>query len=138
MTQCKTGKFPKRTFQNIGAKRAIVCAIRGTEIAAHQGWMPVMVGARQALRGGRNLHKKEPIMRPYSAADGLVLLVLGVLVLSIHSITYFTTEHVAGPLGFFAWDVSRPHTIFINPIAGIVALAVGIALVILARRPRAI
>jgi len=76
-------------------------------------------------------------MRPYSVI-GLVLLVLGVLVLSIHSVTYFTTEHVAGPLGFFAWDISRPHTIFINPIAGIVALAIGIALVILARRPRAI
>jgi len=76
-------------------------------------------------------------MRAYPAI-GLVLLVLGVLVLSIHSVTYFTTERVAGPLGFFAWDVSRPHTIFVNPIAGIVALAVGIALVVLARRPRAI
>jgi hypothetical protein len=81
--------------------------------------------------------KRRPIMRPNSVF-GLVLLVLGVLVLSIHSITYFTTEHVAGPLGFFAWDVTRPHTIFINPIAGIVAIAVGIALVLLARRPRAI
>ena len=38
-----------------------------------------------------------------------------------------------GPLGFFAWEVERPHTIFINPLAGIVALAVGIALVLMAR-----
>ena len=67
-------------------------------------------------------------MRPYSVG-GLILIVLGVLAFSIHSVTYFSTEQVAGPLGFFAWDVSRPHTIFINPIAGIVAVAVGIALV---------
>jgi len=63
-------------------------------------------------------------------------LVLGVLVLSIHSVTYFTTEHVTGPLGFFAWNVSRPHTIFINPIAGIAALIAGMALVLIARRSR--
>ena len=73
-------------------------------------------------------------MRPYSVG-GLMLIVLGVLALTVHSVTYFSTEQVAGPLGFFAWDVSRPHTIFINPIAGIVALAVGIALVLMARRP---
>lgn len=68
-------------------------------------------------------------MRPYSIF-GLTLIVLGILALSVHSITYFTTEQVVGPLGFFVWDVSRPHTIFINPIAGIVAVAVGIALVL--------
>jgi hypothetical protein len=73
-------------------------------------------------------------MRSYSVA-GLMLIVLGVLALSVHSITYFSNEQVGGPLGFFAWDVSRPHTIFINPIAGILALAVGIALVVMARRP---
>jgi len=73
-------------------------------------------------------------MRPYSVG-GLILIILGVLALSVRSITYFSTEQVVGPLGFFAWDVSRPHTIFINPIAGIVALAVGIALVLMARRP---
>jgi uncharacterized membrane protein HdeD (DUF308 family) len=73
-------------------------------------------------------------MRPYSVG-GLILIVLGVLALSVHSITYFTTEHVVGPFGFFTWDVERPHTIVINPIAGFAALAVGIALVLLARRP---
>ena len=76
-------------------------------------------------------------MRPYSAL-GLILIILGVLAFSIHSVTYFTTEHVVGPLGFFAWDVSRPHTIFINPIAGIAAVAVGIALLFLDRRPTTI
>ena len=60
---------------------------------------------------------------------GLILIVLGILALSVHSITYFTTEREVGPLGFFAWDVARPHTIFINPIAGIVAVVIGILLI---------
>jgi hypothetical protein len=68
------------------------------------------------------------IMRPF-AMGGLVLIVLGILAISIRSITYFTTETVSGPLGFFAWDVSQPHTIFINPIAGIIALVIGFLLV---------
>ena len=72
-------------------------------------------------------------MRTYSVV-GLILIVLGVLALSVHSITYFSTETVTGPLGFFAWDVERPHTIFISPIAGIVALAVGIGLIFVDRR----
>ena len=71
-------------------------------------------------------------MRPFSIV-GLILIVLGVLALAVRSVTYFTTDHVTGPLGFFAWEVERPHTIFINPLAGIVALAVGIALVLMAR-----
>ncbi len=66
-------------------------------------------------------------MRPQSLA-GFILMVLGMLALCIHSITYFTTEHVVGPLGFFAWDVSRPHTIFVSPLAGIVAIAIGAAM----------
>jgi len=63
-------------------------------------------------------------MRPV----GLSLIVLGVLALFVRSVTYFTTEQATGPLGFFAWDVSQPHTIFINPIAGLIAVAIGIAL----------
>jgi hypothetical protein len=73
-------------------------------------------------------------MRSYSIV-GLILIVLGVLALVIRSVTYFTTDHVTGPLGFFAWEVDRPHTIFISPLAGIVALVIGIALVFLTRRP---
>ena len=75
-------------------------------------------------------------MRPH-AAGGLILMILGVLLLAVHSITYFTTDQVSGPLGFFTWDVSRPHTIFINPIAGIVALVAGIVLTMMAR-PKAL
>ena len=73
-------------------------------------------------------------MRPFSIV-GLILIILGVLALVVRSVTYFTTEQVTGPLGFFAWEVERPHTIFISPLAGIVALAIGITLVVLARRP---
>jgi hypothetical protein len=63
-----------------------------------------------------------------------VLIVLGVLALLVRSVTYFTTDHVTGPLGFFAWEVERPHTVFISPIAGIVALVIGIVLFLMARR----
>jgi hypothetical protein len=72
-------------------------------------------------------------MRPYPVV-GLILIVLGVLALLVRSVTYFTTEHVTGPLGFFMWEVERPHTIFISPIAGIVALVIGIVLVLMDRR----
>jgi len=76
-------------------------------------------------------------MRPYSIA-GLVLIVLGIVAISIRSVTYFSTEQVVGPLGFFAWDVSKPHTIFINPVAGALALAVGVALLFSSRRSKTI
>lgn len=72
-------------------------------------------------------------MRPFAIA-GIILMVLGVLALSIHSVTYFTTEQVIGPLGFFAWDVSRPHTIVISPLAGVAAIGIGLALVLLSPR----
>jgi hypothetical protein len=71
-------------------------------------------------------------MRPIA----LVLVILGLLAFSIHSVTYFTHEQVGGPLGFFAWDVARPQTIFFNPLAGILAIVIGIVLFTLpARRP---
>jgi len=82
------------------------------------------------------LQPRRPIMRPYSIG-GLILIALGILALSIHSVTYFTTERVVGPLGFFVWDVERPHTIFMNPIAGIAAIVVGVVLVLMARRQTA-
>jgi hypothetical protein len=72
-------------------------------------------------------------MRPVSIV-GLVLIVLGVLALMVRSFTYFTTEHVTGPLGFFAWEVERPHTIFISPLAGIIALVIGLVLVFMTRK----
>lgn len=71
-------------------------------------------------------------MRP-SALGGIILLVLGVLLLSVRSFTYFTTERVVGPLGFFVWDTTRPHTMFISPLAAIVAIVIGVMLVMMSR-----
>ncbi len=73
-------------------------------------------------------------MRPL----GLILIVLGVVALLVRSFTFFTTQTEVGPLGYFAWDVTRPHTIFISPAAGIVALIVGLVLVSMSRRPTSI
>jgi uncharacterized membrane protein HdeD (DUF308 family) len=64
---------------------------------------------------------------------GLVLVILGIVALAIPSFTFFTTERVADA-GFFKIDISRPHTIVINPIVGGIALAAGIGLVILGLR----
>ena len=72
-------------------------------------------------------------MRPL-VLIGLVLVVLGIIALAIRSITYFTTERVAD-VGFFRIEVSRPHTIVFNPFVGIAALAVGVVLVLVGRRP---
>jgi hypothetical protein len=65
---------------------------------------------------------------------GLFLIIVGVLALMIRSITYFTTEQVVGPLGFFAWNVEQPHTIFINPIVGLLAIVIGLGLMMMSRR----
>jgi hypothetical protein len=72
-------------------------------------------------------------MRPLSVG-GLILIILGAVALLVRSITYYSTEQVVGPLGFFAWDVERPYTLIISPLAGIVAIGVGIALVLMDRR----
>lgn len=65
---------------------------------------------------------------------GLVLIVLGVLALLIRSVTFFTTETRVGPLGMFAWDVAQPHTLFIHPLLGILAVVAGIVLMTTNRR----
>jgi len=65
-------------------------------------------------------------MRPL-VVIGVILAILGIIALAVPTFTYFTTERVADT-GFFHIDVSKPHTIVINPIAGIAALGVGIAL----------
>jgi len=64
---------------------------------------------------------------------GLILVVLGIVALAVPTITFFTTERVAD-VGFFKIDVSKPHTIVLNPIVGGIALVVGIALLLAGRR----
>ncbi len=74
-------------------------------------------------------------MRPL-VLIGLILVVLGIVALAVPSFTFFTTERLADA-GFFKIDVSRPHTIVLNPVVGSIALAAGIVLVVLGRRSAA-
>ena len=74
-------------------------------------------------------------MRPL-VLFGLILVVLGIVALAIPSFTFFTTERMADA-GFFTIDISRPHTIVINPIVGGIALAAGVVLVIVGLRSAA-
>jgi len=69
------------------------------------------------------------------AVIGLLLIVLGIVALAVPSFTYFTTERVAD-VGFFKIDISRPHTIVLNPIVGGVALAAGVVLLLVGLRSR--
>ena len=71
-------------------------------------------------------------MRPLIVI-GLILVVLGTVALAVPSFTYFTRERAAD-FGFFKIDISRPHTIILNPIVGGAALVVGIVLLLTARR----
>jgi hypothetical protein len=64
---------------------------------------------------------------------GMLLIVLGIVALAVPSFTFFTRERVADT-GFFSIDVSKPHTIILNPIVGIVAVAAGLILVLTGRR----
>jgi uncharacterized membrane protein HdeD (DUF308 family) len=64
---------------------------------------------------------------------GVILLVLGIVALAVPSFTFFTTDRVADA-GYFHIDVSRPHTIVLNPIVGIAAIVMGLALLLTARR----
>jgi hypothetical protein len=71
-------------------------------------------------------------MRPLIVI-GLILVVLGTVALAVPSFTYFTTERAAD-FGFFKIDISRPHTIILNPIVGGAALVAGIVLFLMGRR----
>jgi uncharacterized membrane protein HdeD (DUF308 family) len=70
-------------------------------------------------------------MRPLIVV-GLILIVLGIVALAVPSFTFFTRERVADA-GFFTIDVSRPHTVILNPIVGAIALAVGVVLVVVGK-----
>jgi uncharacterized membrane protein HdeD (DUF308 family) len=85
-----------------------------------------------ALASGLFDTKRRQKMRPLVVL-GLILVVLGIVALAVPSFTFFTTERVAD-VGFFKIDVSRPHTIILNPIVGGVALVAGIVLVLAGRR----
>jgi hypothetical protein len=65
----------------------------------------------------------------------LVLIAVGVIALLVPSVTFFTRERVADA-GFFSIDVSKPHTIILNPAVGGILLAAGIVLFLVS--PRAV
>lgn len=73
-------------------------------------------------------------MKPL-AIIGLLLIVLGIIALVVPTFTFFTTERVAD-VGFFTIDISKPHTIVFNPIVGVLALVVGVALVVVGFRAK--
>ena len=60
---------------------------------------------------------------------GIILILVGVVALAVPSFTFFTSERVADA-GFFTVDVSKPHTIVLNPAVGAVALIAGVVLVL--------
>ena len=64
---------------------------------------------------------------------GLIVIVLGIVALAVPSFTFFTKDRV-GDVGFFTIDISKPHTVVLNPIVGGVAVVAGIALVFLGLR----
>jgi drug/metabolite transporter (DMT)-like permease len=64
---------------------------------------------------------------------GAILTIVGAICLVIPSFTFFTRERVADA-GFFHIDISKPHTIFLNPGVGIVLLAAGICVFALSPR----
>lgn len=66
---------------------------------------------------------------------GLLLVVLGIIALAVPSFTFFTKERVADA-GFFTIDLSRPHTVVLNPIVGGVMLVAGLVLVVIGLRPK--
>lgn len=64
---------------------------------------------------------------------GLILVIVGVIALLVPSITFFTRERAVDG-GFFAIDVSRPHTIVMNPAVGALAMIAGILMLVLSPR----
>ncbi len=74
-------------------------------------------------------------MKPISIA-GLVLIVLGVAALAYQGITYTSRETVVD-LGPIHATADRQRTLAIPPIAGIAAVAGGVALLVAGMRRRA-
>lgn len=63
----------------------------------------------------------------------ILLVVLGAVALLVPSFTFFTTERVADA-GFFTVDVSKPHTIVMNPVVGAVLLGLGVMMMLMSRK----
>jgi uncharacterized membrane protein YidH (DUF202 family) len=66
---------------------------------------------------------------------GIVLIVFGVLALAMGGFNYTTRERVVD-LGPVKVDADKQHSVPITPIAGIVAVAAGVALVVVGGKSR--
>jgi hypothetical protein len=64
----------------------------------------------------------------------IVLIVIGVAVLGYKGITYTTKEPVVNIPGVIKVEAEKEHTIPIEPIIGGVALAGGLALILIGRK----
>ncbi|WP_020474450.1 hypothetical protein [Zavarzinella formosa] len=64
---------------------------------------------------------------------GILLVILGIIALAVPSITFMTTER-AVDTSFLTIDYQKPHTLILNPIAGIVAVAAGVVMIVAGRR----
>jgi len=72
-------------------------------------------------------------MRSFIVGIGLILVVLGIVGLAIPTFTFFTTDRLVD-VSFIKIDLSRPHTVVINPIVAGLVLAGGIVLMLMGRR----
>jgi uncharacterized membrane protein YidH (DUF202 family) len=66
---------------------------------------------------------------------GIVLIVFGVLALAMGGFNYTTRERVVD-LGPVKVDADKQHSVPITPIAGIAAVAAGVALVLVGGKSR--
>ena len=64
---------------------------------------------------------------------GIILIALGVICFAVPSFTFFTQERVADA-GFFHIDMQKPHTIILNPAAGLIMVVAGIAVLALGKK----
>ncbi len=67
---------------------------------------------------------------------GVVLLVAGIICFAIPSFTFFTRDRVVDT-GYFHIDVSKPHTIILNPGVGLIMVVAGIIVLALGQRKSA-
>lgn len=68
---------------------------------------------------------------------GILLIVFGIVALLVPSITFMTTERAVDTT-FLKIDYQKPHTIILNPIAGIVSVVAGVAILVAGRRTEAV
>jgi nitrate reductase alpha subunit len=72
-------------------------------------------------------------MKAFTTLVGILLIILGIISLGYHGITYTKQEEVA-KLGDLKVTANTEKTIFLPPMLGGVSLAAGVILVLIARK----